>query len=282
MTGTFAGGIFSSALHLEQPKLPGPINLQLMGMLSLIAGIVLSFALAALVRKLQGNRAIRFVFIAWFVFAWLGINNAIEASVFTTIGGGLSAAVTMLFSAVFIAGALALMFGGHETAISFFSEVHRFFVHRTIVQWVYRLLVAVLAFPVIYFIFGTPAGMIVDKFYRNQEFALQLPSSMVLLFGIQCFRGLVALLAALPLLVPWTDSRQRFIATFGLNLFAVSGLYGLLQAYWMPWTMRSVHTVELLFDSLAYAGMLALLLLPRPPADGFAPTKKAKLQQYDI
>ena len=76
---------------------------------------------------------------------------------------------------------------------------------------------------------------------------------------------MIALLVVLPILVAWPGSRQRFAWTFGLNLFVVAGLYGLIQAYWMPWTMRSIHLVELLLDSVVYGWLLAVLLLPRAP-----------------
>jgi hypothetical protein len=61
---------------------------------------------------------------------------------------------------------------------------------------------------------------------------------------------------------------------FGLSLFVVSGLYGLMQAFWMPWTMRGIHSVELLLDSLAYGWLLAVLLLSRAPAHNHALFKK--------
>jgi hypothetical protein len=82
------------------------------------------------------------------------------------------------------------------------------------------------------------------------------------------------LLAVLPLLVIWPGSRQRFAWIFGLNLFVVAGLYGLIQAYWMPWTLRSIHTVELLLDSVAYGWLVAALLLPRATADNLCRLKK--------
>jgi hypothetical protein len=60
----------------------------------------------------------------------------------------------------------------------------------------------------------------------------------------------------------------------GLSLFVVSGLYGLMQAFWMPWAMRGLHAVELLLDSLAYVWLLAVLLLSHAPAHKSAPAKK--------
>jgi len=269
--GTMIGGTVSTVLRLGQPRPPEPVDMQLMGILCFISGIIISVVLAELSRSLPGKRRARFAAIAWFVFAWLGINNTIEASIFTTMGGGPSVIVTMLFPSLFVAGAVVLLFGGREAGTSFSSNLRRFFVNRTAAQWTIRLSAAVLAFPIIYFLFGMPVGLIVGQFYRDHEFGLQMPSSLSVLIGVQIIRSLVSLLAVLPVLVAWPGSRQRFAWTFGLNLFVLSGLYGLIQAYWMPRTMRSIHAVELLFDSLAYGWLLAVLLLPRPPVSHLAP-----------
>ncbi|MGH7993838.1 MAG: hypothetical protein ACREDQ_10000, partial [Limisphaerales bacterium] len=126
-----------------------------------------------------------------------------------------------------------------------------------------------------------PVGLMVGKFYQNQSFNLQLPSLGVVI-GVQLIRSLIALLVVLPVLVAWPGSRQRFVWTFGLGLFVVSGLYGLIQAYWMPWTMRSIHLVELLLDSLAYSGLLTVLLMPRGPAHHPAPVEETGVRNYTI
>jgi hypothetical protein len=277
MIGTFVGGMLSTALRLEQPKLPESVNLPLLGLLCFVAGIVLSVALAALSPSFRGNHASRFAIIAWFVFAWLGINNTIEASIFTSIGGGPTAIVSMLFLSVFVAGAVVLLFTNREREKSFSEVVRRFFHNRTAAQWAIRFSLAVLAFPVVYFFFGMPVGLMVGKFYQAQSFGLQLPSLDVVI-GVQFIRSLIALLTALPILIAWTGSRHGFGWTFGLNLFVVAGLYGIMQAYWMPWTLRSIHTVELFLDSMVYAWLVAALLLPREPA----PVRGVSAPNYTI
>lgn len=270
MVGTMAGGMLSTALQLEQPKIPAVVDLRLLGIYTFAAGVVLSIALAELSRQLRGNRWVHFAATAWFAFAWLGINNTIEASIFTTIGGWPSMVVTMQFPCLFVAGAIALLFGGRESEASFFDGLRQLFANRTTAQWTIRLSAALLAFPIVYFTFGMPVGLIVGDYYRNHAFGLQFPALNVVM-GMQLIRGTFALLATLPILITWPWSRRRFVWIFGLSLFVVSGLYGLIQAYWIPWTLRSVHIVEFLLDSLAYAWLLAVLLLSRAPAHNHAP-----------
>jgi hypothetical protein len=262
--GTMLGGVLSRALHLEQPKLPVPLNPQLLGILCLVGGFMLSFFLTMWLPQLPVNRRTRFIVIAWFVFAWMGINNTIEALIFTTIGGGPTIITTMLLQSIFVSGAVALLFGPRQRGESFSGAVRRLFDSRTAAQWTVCLLLMVLAFPVVYFFFGMPVGLMFAKVYQQQSFNLQLPTLNVLI-GVQFIRSLIALLAVLPVLAIWAGSRQRFAWMFGLNLFVVAGLYGLIQAYWMPWALRSVHLVELFLDSMVYAWLVAVLLLPRAP-----------------
>jgi hypothetical protein len=242
---------------------------------------MLALALATLSPQLQVKRRSRFMVIAWFVFAWLGINNTIEASIFTTIGGEPTMVVTMLSLSLFVAVVVALLFSNREGRKSFSGGFRRFFNHRTAGQWIIRFSWVVLAFPVIYFFFGMPVGLIVGKFYQNQSFGLQMPSLNVVI-SVQFVRSFIALLAVLPLLVIWPGSRQRFAWIFGLNLFVVAGLYGLIQAYWMPWTLRSIHTVELLLDSVAYGWLVAALLLPRATAHNPVPVEETGVRNYTI
>jgi len=273
MVGAVAGGMFSTALRLEQPKVPGQVDLRWLGLYSFAGGVVLSVALTELAWCLPGDRRLRFVIIAWLAFAWLGLNNVIEATIFTTIGGGISVVVTMLFPSLCVAGAVTRLFEGLESAELVSAGVRRFLSDRTVAQWIIRSSAAVIAFPVVYFLFGMPVGLIVGESYRNQAFDLQMPTLGVVI-GVQFLRSLVALLAVLPVLIVWPGSRQRFAWTFGLNLFVLSGLYGLIQAYWMPWRMRGIHTIELLFDSLAYGWLLAFLLRSGAPAGNPLPAEK--------
>ena len=277
--GTVLGGMFSTTLRIAQPKIPGQANAGLLLVYTLSGGVVLSVALAELSKCLGGNRRIRFAVIAFFAYAWLGINNTIEASIFTTVGGGIFVIVTMLFPCVFVAGAVGPLFGNREPGKSFSDAARGFFDHQTAAQWILRLSLAVLAFPAVYFCFGMPVGLLVGKFYQEQSFGLHMPSLGVVI-GVQLVRSLIALLAVLPILIVWPGSRPRLAWTLGLSLFVVSGLYGLIQAYWMPWTLRGIHTVELLFDSLVYGWLVAALLSPRTLVHHPAPVEETGVRNY--
>ncbi len=265
--GSVLGGMLFAALGLPGPQMPAAVDTRLLALSSLVGGVVLSIGLAEIARRLRGSFWTRWLIVGWFAYGCLGINNTIEASIFTSIGGSLALAVLWLVACLISACLITLLFRNPTPAEPFGASVRLFFAGRTWGQWAWRLFAAWLAFPVVYFVFGMPVGLLVQHAYREQAFGLRLPGLEVVI-AVQLVRSIVFLLVALPVFVAWSGLRRRLNLIFGLSLFIVLGLYGLIQAYWLPWSMRGLHTVEILLDSLVYGWLLVSLLVPRatPPS----------------
>ena len=115
------------------------------------------------------------------------------------------------------------------------------------------------AFPIIYLVFGWLVQPFVIEFYREQMAGLTLPGWGQIL-PVQGLRSLLFLLACIPVALLWRGSRRGLFWHLGGALFAfVGGLY-MLQAYWYPITLRVAHSLEILADSMLYAGVLTALL----------------------
>ena len=91
-------------------------------------------------------------------------------------------------------------------------------------------------------------------------FGLRQPSQgeMILVLLI---RSVLFLLACLPIFVMWKCSIRRLFAALGFALFVLVGFLYMLGAYYMPLAIRLPHTLEILADSFAYAGILVVLLV---------------------
>lgn len=272
--GTVLGGMAFTALGLPGPQMPPAVDSRMLALSTLVGSVVLAIGLAEIARRLRGSFGTRWLIVAWFAYGCLGINNTIEASFFTSIGGGLALAVLWLVACLLSAGVITLLFRLPTPAESFGASVRGFFSGRTVGQWTWRLAAAWLAFPVVYFVFGMPVGLLVQNSYRDQAFGLRLPGLGVIL-AVQFVRSIVFLLGALPIFVVWSGLRRRLSMIFGLSLFLVLGLYGLIQAYWLPWGMRGLHTAEILLDSLVYAWLLVRLLVPRNEPESTSPPQPA-------
>jgi hypothetical protein len=76
-------------------------------------------------------------------------------------------------------------------------------------------------------------------------------------------RSALFLIASVPAIALWAGSRRRLAPSLGLAHYALVGLFGLLQAYWLPTPMRVAHGLEIAAESFAYAWLLVLLLVRR-------------------
>ena len=140
---------------------------------------------------------------------------------------------------------------------------------------------ALLAFPVIYGVFGmllmAVAPWLLD-YYRSGSGHLTLPPPF-LIVAVVLLRSLLFLLSALPLLVTWTGSRRALVLRLGSAYWVLVGLFGLIQASWLPVGLRVGHSLEILADSFVYAWALVVLLVPARENREVALASNAPLQE---
>jgi hypothetical protein len=263
--GTMLGASAATAVGAALPALPEGAEAGSVALLGLLASFALALALGPLAAGLAVGFAARWTILALLAYVCLGVNTTIEAAIFTTVGGSGGMLVLNAFSCSALAAALAVLFRPAAGPTAFRLCWQRFWRRYGTAQWAWRLAIAVLAFPAIYLAFGMMVGPLVIDAYRAGRFGLVLPG-LDLILRVQALRSLLFLAASLPVLVAWDASRLRLWLALGAAHFALVGLTGLLQAYWLPATMRLAHGAEILCDSLAYAGVLVVLLTwPRHP-----------------
>jgi len=254
--GALLGGILTMALSLEMPRQPGVADQSLQILLLFAGGLVYSVGLSAIAIGLVGRWWQRWLILATFLFGINGIGNAIETSIFTTLGGEVGQAVGFLLPSVACAMAVALLFPA-PSGVRLAEKSSEFIRRWKPLSLGGRVVLAVMAFPVIYFIFGAAISPIVVPYYEKLEF-LTTPA-MSTLIPILHLRSTLLLLVSLPIIIGWDGSRSRLILGLALGHAAAVGLGGLVQVTFFPDVLRWVHGIEILADSLAYAWILALL-----------------------
>lgn len=261
--GSILGGVLVTALSLEMPRFPGELDPTLQGMLLIPAGLVFALGLAAMATGLAGRWWERWAVLSIFLFGINGIGNGIETTIFTTLGGSVGAAVGFLPPAALCALVVALLFPA-PSEISLARKTSDFFAQWNPASLAGRLLLAVLAFPIIYFLFGMIVAPIVTPYYAELEF-LKIPA-MSTLVPVLHLRSALILLVTLPVVIGWTGSRRGLIFGLGLGNATAVGLGGLVQVTFFPAVLRWVHGIEILADGIVYAWILALLFMPRSRA----------------
>jgi hypothetical protein len=192
------------------------------------------------------------------------VNTVIEASIFSRIfqSGGIPAMlVGGIVSASILSAALAYCFRGTGQPEP---------PQHTTGRWMWRILLAIAAFPVIYFAFGMCVGPFVAPHYNGSgPIGLVIPPFSTII-QTQLIRSPLFLIASLPALLLWSGSRARLILALGLAHAVTVGLYALLQAAWMPMILRVLHSIEITADSFVYA--LVLVLVFRSKAGHMVPS----------
>jgi hypothetical protein len=137
------------------------------------------------------------------------------------------------------------------------------------VGWIWRVALAVLAFPVIHFVFGMMVGPFVAPYYNGGgPLGLVIPPPGVILRTL-VIRSAIFLIGSLPAVILWTGSRRGLIGALGLAHAALVGLYGMAQVGSLfPPILRILHGIEITADSFAYAAVLVWLFTDRSAVAG--------------
>jgi len=256
IVGVMLMGMIAGALHLPSPTAPAGVTQQSAFIGMLFATPLLAAGLTPLAMGLGGSRLKRTGAIMLLIFVALAVNTMIEAKVFSTF---LTISVPMIclhyvLPCLSLALALALLFKSSGDPIGLLSF--------TPIQWAWRIAVAWLAFPVIYFVFGMCVAPFVTDAYLAGVASLRLPPMSVII-KTQLLRSPLFLLSSLPIVALWRGSRTRLIVAFGTAEAVIVGIFGLSQATWLPTVLRIGHSIEITFDSFAYVALLVWLFAPQ-------------------
>ena len=124
------------------------------------------------------------------------------------------------------------------------------------------MLVAIVAFPVIYITFGELVLPLVGEYYVQGAYELALPSWSQII-PLQLARSVLFLLVCLPVLAIWRGSRRSLVLSLGFATSVLVGFMSVITSYWFPWQMRLFHGLEIVADSFVYAWVLIALLVKR-------------------
>lgn len=275
VAGQMLGAALVSVSGLRFPEVPGTAGEGTQLLLMLAAALTMALAAAALAVGLAGRWQERWAVLAAFLYVVHGVGNAIEASIFTTLGGELATLVLHLPGTVLCALAAALLFPA-PAGETLGERLRAFFRGWPGGKLARRLGLAVLAFPFFYFLFGASIAPIVTPHYARLDFLLipPMPTMLAVLFT----RSALFLLVSLPVVVGWRLSRGGLIAALGLGHFVAVGFAGLLQTTFFPAVLRWTHGVEILADSICYAWALVwLLFVWQEPAAEEPPAMRERL-----
>jgi hypothetical protein len=251
--GTIVTGMVAGPLHFPAMESPAGVSPATFLKMSLLATPLLAASVVFLASGLKGTWLKRWGAIAALLFVTLGLNTVIELLIFSNMiksGGALTSVHWLIPCAL---AAAVLTFPGGERAGTTITRSG-----LGAMGWGWRLGVAWLAFPVIYLVFGMCVAPFVVEQYKAGVAGLTLPP-MSTIMPVQLLRSALFLAVSLPAILLWTRSRGQLIVALGMAHAVTVGIFGLVQAFWLPTVLRVAHSLEITADSFAYAAVLGLL-----------------------
>jgi hypothetical protein len=257
LAGTMVSGALAAALDLPLPVLPQNASQAQGFALFVLASLLLAAGTAQAAGFLRGGFKTRWLALGALLFICVGVNTAVEVVVFSSTirpAQGATLAFMSLLPSVLAAAVLARRPqapGADPLTMPAFGGL----------SWSWRLIAAWLAFPVLYFIFGSIIAPFVMDAYTQGTAGLRIPSFAETL-TTQLARSPIFLAAILPCVLLWNGSRRSLGIRLGFALAIMIGAYGLVQATFFPMHLRIIHTLEIAADELGYAFVLAWLFRP--------------------
>jgi hypothetical protein len=247
--------------------MPEGISESSAGLALLLVSPLLVFALSLISRRISGGLIARTLILAGFTYVTYTLNTLLEAMVFVSAYSSLSSSsftfVSALISSLLSSLVIAMLFPPLDKSRDFASAWRTFFAQKSRGELWWRLLAAAVAFVPVYLLFGFLVNPFTGNYYNDAMFGLRAAGWAEIL-PVLFLRSFLFLLVCLPIIVAWQGSARSLFFRLGTSLFILVGLLYMLTGYWLPLNVRIPHAIEILLDSLVYAGVLVWLLTKRP------------------
>jgi len=229
--------------------------------LSIVGGVLAALLLSILFRALQ-LEPVKGLVAVWFsLFVIQMFADLIEGAFFTTkvstitsfLGGTLAALVTTFLES--LTG--LLLFPSVSSPLSLSRLLSAYFRAR---PGQLRLLAGSVSYFPVYFFFGALVSPFVIPYYTDQSLGLGLTiPSFYILVPIELLRGLLFVLALVPIIAAVKFSTKSTFIFLALFLYVIGAFVPFVAGTTLPWILKLYHSLEILADSIVYAAILAFL-----------------------
>ncbi len=263
IVGTVVGLMLAGALGLEQPTLPSTMEPTMVMVMTFISGLIFGLALGALSRRLPLPTLHRSAVMFLLLFVVHRFVNLVEGAFFTTAGtSGLGFTLLNVAVSSLVAGSLiAVLFPPGRVEEGLLAALRRYFAQRRWTAWAWRLPLAAVLYLPIYFIMGMIVSPIVTPYYTDPALGLGLVApGLEVILPLEIVRGAIFVVGLVPVIAPWRGTRASLALWLGLTIVVLGAVAPMLEAYFLPLTLRLVHGTEIAIDSLLQGLVYAWLL----------------------
>jgi hypothetical protein len=259
--GMVIGGMITSLLHMPTPVMPAQASMAKLLPLMFLSETIMAIVLGECFHNLYANYWKRLLGLWLCNYLIYFLLTTLDGMLYTPITNANTSFVSNLFPALFLAAVVAGMWTPDKDSTAGEKRRKNLFALRKPGSWAWRVGLAWMAFPLIYYLIGRIAAIFTVHYYQDSSLNLGtvLPSIGTILV-MQVLRGAFFLLAVVPIIFSWRNSLRSLIPLLGAVIFIQIAATPILQGYWLPLGMRLPHALELLVDSYLQAITYAVLL----------------------
>lgn len=262
-----AGSLVISRLVLYQlglnlPRFPQQAEESIAIYYLLAGSIILAMGFFAVIRGISGSYKLKFLLILLFTIFGFSIGVTIESAIYSDVPS-YNLTIIVLLLPVFLFSLIApLLTENRHLKDSFSYRMKEYFKLWPVKIWIRNILLAIISFPVIYFIFGLAVSPFVSAYYHEMVEGLKLPGPGKIIL-IQFIRSTIFLIITIPVIVYWSGSKTKLILSLGLAHFVMVFAYDLYLAILVPVELIIIHGIEIAADSFLYSWVMVALLYPK-------------------
>jgi hypothetical protein len=260
--GLIASRIILNSLGTAMARFPQQAEEAVAGYYLLSGSLILTLGLLPLYGKINGSFSTRFLIAFSFLFVCFGIAVTWENSIYSVVEGSHLMILVLLLPTLLFSLIYTWLSKSPSPQMDFSAKMKEFLESRTITQWLQKALLAILSFPIIYFVFGIMVSPFVMDYYQESNLGLTIPQPGVIV-AVQLARSLLFLFVTIPVIIAWIGKRIQLVLFLGLAHFVTVFSYDFVLALQFPIKMELIHGVEIFFDSLIYSWIFVRLFVSK-------------------
>jgi hypothetical protein len=264
-TGLIASRLFVYKLGLRIPRLPQQADESTAVYYLLAGSLLLAWGFFILVKGIGGSTKVKFLITLFFLLLSFAIGITIESAIYSTIESYNLTIILLVFPAVLFALVASMITSKKQVQDSSTVNIMAYFAQRPFGVWIRKIMLAIVVFPVIYFLFGIIASPFVVAYYETIE-GLNIPDTGTII-SIQLIRSVLFLVSTIPIIIYWEKSKASLVISLGVSFFVMVFAYDMYLAIAMPIELVLIHGIEIAADSFIYSWLLVKLLSPKKGLD---------------
>lgn len=258
-SGLVVSRILLLKLNVFIPRLPQQADENTAIYYLLIGSMLLASGWYYLFKGIGGSKKERILISSLFLLIGFSIGVTIESAIYSDVGSYHMSIFLLLLPMILYAIIITIITDTKKLLQPFDKRLMSYFKTWSKKSWLKKILLAIISFPIIYFIFGIIASPFVTNYYSKLVGGLQLPNAGTII-GIQLIRSILFLAITIPVIINWTSTKTQLIISLSMAHFVMVFAYDIYLAIDMPFELVMIHGIEILADSFVYSLILINIL----------------------